>query len=181
MTAISADTLATIGGTFDLQELQILSTLSFSRLRGVNNINWIALPALQDLSFTSGVTQANTVYISNTALTDMTGISLTAVGSMNLNNNQYLKTISINDLVNVTQGISIAANALNLKVAFPILQSTANLTIADSPNLDDISFPLLETVEGSLQLLNNSKLSTIGFDALVTVDGDMDLYGAFNS
>lgn len=77
LTSISADQLATIGGRFDLQELQIMSTLAFTYLNGVNTINWIALPALQALNFGGqGVTRANNVYISNTGLTDLKGSTL---------------------------------------------------------------------------------------------------------
>lgn len=153
LTSISADQLATIGGRFDLQELQIMSTLAFTYLNGVNTINWIALPALQALNFGGqGVTRANNVYISNTGLTDLKGIELTAVGSMNINNNQYLKTINVNNLANVTDGLSFAANGLNLDIQFPNLQSAANLTFR---NVTSISMPSLSLVQGSLGLYSN--------------------------
>lgn len=224
LTSISADQLATIGGKFNLQELQILSNLAFSSLNGVNTVNWIALPGLQALNFGQGISRANTVYISNTGLTDLKGIELTAVGEMDINNNQYLKTINVNNLANVTQSLSFAANGLDLSIEFPNLESAANLTfrnvtsismpslsevagfiglysnyfesfsapnltstgntiaVIDSSELSNLSFPMLQTIGGGLQLANNSKLLNIdGFNALQTIDGDINYYGTFDT
>lgn len=152
LTAISADRLSTIGGTFDLQELQIMSSLQFGSLSGVNRINWIALPALQSLNFAQGVSRANQVYISNTGLTDLRGIELTAVASMDINNNQYLRTINVNTLTNVTQALSFSANGMNLEIDFPNLESAANLTFR---NVTSISMPSLALVPGSMGFYSN--------------------------
>lgn len=200
-----------------------MSTLAFSSLNGVNTVNWIALPALQALNFGQGITRANNVYISNTGLTDLKGIELTAVGAMDINNNQYLKTINVNNLANVTQSLSFSANGLNLEIDFPNLESAANLTfrnvtsismpslaevggslglysnyfesfsapnltstgntiaVIDSSELSNLTFPMLQTIGGGLQLANNSKLEAItGFDALETIDGDINYYGSFD-
>lgn len=195
LTSISAANLGTIGGRFDLQELQIMSTLAFSSLSGVNTINWIALPALQALNFGGqGVTRANNVYISNTGLTDLKGIELTAVGSMDINNNQYLKTINVNNLANVTESLSFSANGLNLEIQFPNLESAANLTFR---NVTSISMPSLSQVQGSLGLYSNyfdsfaapnltstgntiavidsSELSNLSFPSLERIGGGLQL------
>lgn len=224
LTSISAGFLTQIGGTFDLEEIQILSSLQFSALTGVADIKWIALPGLQSLNFGQGVQRANTVYISNTGLTTLTGIELQEVGMMDINNNNYLKTINVNALTNVTQSLSFSANGMNLAIEFPNLENAANLTFinvtsismpslstvpgsmgfysnyfqgfaapnltetgntiafVDSPNLNNLSFPTLQTVGGGLFIANNSKLDSIdGFQALETIDGDINFYGTFSS
>jgi len=223
LTALSADQLATITGTFDLEEVQILSFLNFANLRGVRAIKWIALPALQTLNFRTGISQANTVYISNTGLTDLKGIELTQVGTMDVNNNQYLKTINVNSLTNVTNALSFSANGLNLAIQFPNLLGAANLTFrnvtsvsmpsladvagamgfysnyfesfaapnltetggtiafVDSSQLSNLSFPSLTTVNGGIQLANNTKLMAVdGFDSLQRIAGDINFYGTFD-
>lgn len=152
LTSISASQLATIEGTFDLEEIQILSNLQMPVLNGVNHITWIALPALQSLSFATGISQANTVYISNTGLTDLRGIELTAVGSMDVNNNQYLKTINVNSLTNVTNALSFSANGPNLDIEFPNLENAGNLTFR---NVSTISMPSLSDVPGSMGFYSN--------------------------
>ena len=121
-------------------------------LASVNRINWVALPALQALNFGTGVSQANDIYISNTGLTDLAGIELTACRSMNVNNNQYLKTINVNSLKNVTSALSFSANGLNLAIDFPNLQNAANLTFI---NVSSIQLPSLSTVPGSMGFYSN--------------------------
>lgn len=224
LTAITAGYLTQIGGTFDLEELQIMSSLQFGSLTGVNNIKWIALPALQSLNFGRGVDKANTVYISNTGLTTLKGIELSEVASMDINNNQYLKTINVNALTNVTQALSFSANGMNLAIEFPNLENAANLTFrnvtsvsmpslnlvpgamgfysnsfstfaapnltktgntiafVDSPQLNNLSFPMLDTIGGGLFLANNSQLKSIdGFPSLTTINGDINFYGTFEA
>lgn len=153
LTAISADQLSQIGGTFDLEELQIMSSLQMSSLVGVNEIRWIALPALQSLNFAQGVGRANMVYISNTGLTDLRGIELQLVQAMDINNNQYLRTINVNALTNVTESLSFSANGMNLEIEFPNLQNAANLTFR---NVTSISMPSLSEVPGSMGFYSNS-------------------------
>ncbi len=101
LTALSSDNLTTIAGTFDLERLIILSTLQFDELAGVSQISWNALPALQHLKFARGISQADYVSISDTVLLTLEGITLTAVAGIDLNNNQFLVTVSLNDLSEV--------------------------------------------------------------------------------
>ncbi|KAK5937853.1 cell wall protein Ecm33 [Knufia obscura] len=152
LTAISASQLTQIGGVFDLEELQILSSLQMGSLVGVNQINWIALPALQSLNFAQGVSTANTVRISNTGLTDLRGIELQLVKAMDINNNNYLRTINVNALTNVTDSLSFSANGMNLEIEFPNLENAANLTFR---NVSSISMPSLSEVPGSMGFYSN--------------------------
>jgi len=194
LTALSADQLATITGTFDLEEVQILSSLNFANLRGVRAIKWIALPALQTLNFRTGISQANTVYISNTGLTDLKGIELTQVGMMDVNNNQYLKTINVNALTNVTNSLSFSANGLNLAIQFPNLLGAANLTFRNvttvsMPSLADVagamgfysndfqSFaaPNLTETGGTIAFVDSPQLSNLSFPSLTSVGGGIQL------
>lgn len=224
LTGIGADRLQTIEGMFDLEVLQIMSNLQMPYLNAVNRIRWIALPALQSLNFARGVTQANQVYISNTGLTQLSGIELTAVGSLDVNNNQFLRTINVNNLKNVTSQLAFSANGPNLEIALPNLQSAANMTIrnvssismpslsqvagsmgfyqnyfssfsapnltrtgntiafVDSPSLNSLEFPMLQTIGGGLLLANNSQLDGItGFNSLKTINGDINFFGTFDS
>jgi len=130
-----------------------MSSLQMSALVGVNQIKWIALPALQSLNFAQGVAKANQVYISNTGLTDLAGIELEQVASMDINNNQYLKTINVNGLTNVTQSLSFSANGMNLEIEFPNLVNAANLTFR---NVSSISMPSLSEVPGSMGFYSNA-------------------------
>lgn len=223
LTSISADQLNSIGGTFDLERLTILSGLQFSSLQNVDSIKWISLPALQSLNFGQGVRRANNVEISDTALTSLSGIELEAVSTMNINNNRYLTEVDVNALGNVTRGLTFAANSADLKISLPNLESAANLTFINvssvsvpslsevggaagfyfgtfetfaapnltrtgndlafvsNANLNNLSFPMLQTIGGGFLIANNSKLEVIDdFPALTTIAGALDFAGVFN-
>ena len=147
ITEISADQLGSITGTFGLSNLTVMSTLSFSSLHTINDINWVGLPALQSLNFPQGVSTANTVLISNTQLNTLAGIELTTVGDMNINNCPYLSTVNVNDITNITGSLNFAANAKDLEITFPNLQGANNMTFI---NVSAVNMPSLAVVNGSL-------------------------------
>jgi len=153
LTAITSDQLNTIGGTWSLTGLTILSTLEMDSLTGVNHINWVGLPALQSLNFAQGISEANEIYISNTQLNNVDGIELTAIGSMDINNNPYLTEVNVNDLANVTTSIAFSANGRDLEISFPNLQDAANLTFR---NVSKVSMPSLANVGGSMGFYSDS-------------------------
>ncbi|KIX05090.1 uncharacterized protein Z518_05962 [Rhinocladiella mackenziei CBS 650.93] len=153
LTAITSDQLNSIGGTFSLTGLTILSTLQFDSLTAVNRINWVGLPALQSLNFAQGVSRSNQIYISNTQLNNINGIELTAVGNMDINNNPYLTSVNVNDLSNVTTFLSFSANGRDLEISFPNLEDAANLTFR---NVSKIDMPSLANVAGSMGFYSDS-------------------------
>lgn len=190
LTAITSDQLNTIGGTFSLTGLTILSTLQFDSLTGVNIINWVGLPALQSLNFAQGVSESNQVYISNTQLNNIDGIELTAVGSMDINNNPYLTDVNVNDLTNVTTSLAFSANGRDLQISFPNLQDAANLTFRNVSKIDmpslalvggsmgfytdsfqSFSAPNLTQTGGTLAFVDSPDLASVSFPALTVIGG----------
>lgn len=153
LTSFSADKLAIIGGKFNLQELQILSTLAFDSLAEVLTIQWIALPALQSLAFNRGVSKVTNILVSNTGLTSLNGLELETVGLMDINNNRYLDTVDVNNMQNVTESIAFAANSRTLAIKLPNLQYAANMTFR---NVSDVQVPSLTFVNGSIGFYSNT-------------------------
>ena len=152
LVSLEAPGLRTIGGSFTLKELTILSTLSFPELVSVSDINWVTLPALQSLTFTKQITSANTVLITDTLLTSLSGISLSKARRFNINNNRYLRNIDL-PLGNVSDILIIDANGRGLNASFPELTWANNITIRDA---SDIYFPVLKAVNSSLLLINDT-------------------------
>ena len=159
-------------------------------LSAVNEINWVSLPALQSLNFAQGISKANNIYISDTQLTSLSGIELTAVGMMDINNNRFLTTVNVNDMKNVTNALSFSANNQDLQISFPNLEGAANLTFrnvsqVDMPSLSycagDIGFysntfegfsaPNLTETGGALALVDSPNLSNVSFPSLTTIGG----------
>ncbi|KAI5198120.1 GPI-anchored cell wall organization protein Ecm33 [Aureobasidium subglaciale] len=149
--SISADSLEVIGGAFILNELQVLSTLSFPRLSQVDSIEWNALAGLQQLAFTSGVEQANTLSIQNTQLQTLDGINLAVVDTVFITNNNYLNDISM-QLGNITTSLRIESNGANVSAIFPNLIWANNMTFR---NVSTIALNSLVSVNGSLGFYSN--------------------------
>lgn len=193
MTELSADSLQIIDDSFTLNSLTILSTLNFPELTSVATIDWTALPALQGLSFTTGVQTAGTVSIINTQLATLDGIDLTTVDSMTITNNNYLDDIDM-QIGNITTALIIEANGRNVTASFPNLIWAYNITLANVTEIDipslaslngsmgiyanyftSISAPNLTTVGGSLSFQSNEDMTNMSFPELKTVNGGLDV------
>jgi hypothetical protein len=151
-----------------LTSLTVLSTLSFPELTSVGSIDWTALPALQELTFTTGVSTADSVTISNTQLNTLDGINLDQVTTFDINNNNYLKTIST-QVGNITGSLNIEANGKNLTVDFPNLEWAYNMTFR---NCSNILLPSLSTVNGSLGFYENY-MSIVSAPNLTSTGGSL--------
>lgn len=155
-----------------LTSLTILSTLSFPSLTSVKSIQWAHLTALQELTFTTGVTTADSIMITDTQLNTLDGINLQTVESIDINNNPYLHVIATH-IANVTSSLNINANAQDLKVSLPNLIFAYNMTLR---NISSISVPSLQSVNGTLGFYGNY-LTEIMTPNLTSVGGDVAIVG----
>ncbi|KAJ5081964.1 hypothetical protein N7532_007599 [Penicillium argentinense] len=193
LTSFTAESLSSITGTFKMVELTTLSNLALSELSSVGSLDWKVLPALESLNFDSGVTSAGDVYIYDTKLRSLDGITLETVGAFDIENNRYLKTVNVNNLKNATGDITFASNYDELEIMLPNLGTGKNLTCR---NVSNISIPSLEKLSGSLGIyatdferfsapnltstgdlvfMNNAKLNDISMPALIKVNGGFQI------
>lgn len=168
ITQISADSLVTISDTFGLNGLTILSTLNFPRLTNVETIDWVALPALQGLSFTTGVQTASSVSIQNTQLNTLDGINLQVVDTFYIANNNYLDMINM-QLGNITTSLTLEANGRNVSAIFPNLDWAYNMTFR---NVSAVSIPSLASLNGSMGFYSN-EFMTVNAPNLTSVGGSL--------
>ncbi|KUL84313.1 hypothetical protein ZTR_07556 [Talaromyces verruculosus] len=152
VTSIAAPELTSIGDEFALSGIILLTTLNFPELTSVGSIDFKALPNLQALTFSKGVSKAGSVSITNTGLTSLSGIELTSVGDFDLTANTALTSINVNDIKNITGTLIISANNNKLNIEFPNLVSAQNLTFR---NTSSISVPSLANLTGELGLFGN--------------------------
>ncbi|KAJ5231567.1 Protein ecm33 [Penicillium citrinum] len=193
LTSFSADSVSEITGTFKLASLTTLSNLAFPKLDSVGSLDLKVLPALESLGFDTGVTSAGDVYIYDTKLGSLDGISLETVGAFDIENNRYLKTVNVNNLKNATGDITFASNYDALEIELPNLGDGKNLTCR---NISSISVPSLKKLSGSLGFygtdfksfiapnltstgdlvfMNNKKLSNISMARLEKVNGGFQI------
>ena len=170
LSSLSFSNLKSIGG-FELGQLTLLSELSFPQLTSVGELNFTALPALQSLSFGgTGITQANSILISNTGLSSLQGINnLQSVSAFNVNNNQALQNISL-QVTSIKTSLNIEANdgfVTGLVTTFPMLQTAQNMTFR---NCSSVSLPSLANVTEDLGFYGNT-MESFAAPNLTTVGG----------
>ncbi|KAL4878585.1 GPI-anchored cell wall organization protein-domain-containing protein [Aspergillus karnatakaensis] len=168
ISSLLAPNLETIDDSFHLEGLTGLTSLEFAQLTKVGDIDFTALPLLQTLGFTEGVTEAGSVSITNTGLTSLAGITLNRVGSFIITDNTQLETVDVNELKNATNLINFAGNYHELEISLPNLATGTNLTIR---NVSSVSIPSLTKLEGQLGFWGNT-LSSLAAPNL-TETGDL--------
>ncbi|ODV92153.1 hypothetical protein CANCADRAFT_16899, partial [Tortispora caseinolytica NRRL Y-17796] len=152
LTSLSAPSLGTIGGTFQLVNLTVLNSLNFPQLSEVGTINWITLPNLYTISFASGVQKCESVLVADTALRSLSGISLSNVSALNINNNRQLSELVV-QASSISGLCDISFNGRGVVASFPELIWARNLTFRDVAN---VSIPSLVKVNESLGFISNS-------------------------
>lgn len=151
MITLQSTSLASIAGTFNLNDVTALSTLSFSVLTSVKSIDWAGLPVLGSLTFPQTISSADSVVITNTFIESLNGINLKKVALLDINNNGRLTEFET-QVANISQGLNIAGNSKNLIVSFPNLIWANNMTFRDVKGLKT---PSLASINGSLIFVNN--------------------------
>jgi hypothetical protein len=176
--SISASSLQRIDGQFHLDDLQVLSTLSFPQLSSVDSIIWNALAGLQMLSFTTGVQMANEVNIQNTQLQSLDGINLATVDTVYIANNNWLNDISM-QLGNISTSLTIESNGPNVSAIFPNLIWANNMTFR---TVSQIALNSLVSVNGSLGFIGNNftSLQCANLTNVGTNKGDLTIVGNNN-
>ena len=196
LSSLTFGDLKTIGG-FELGGLTVLSELSFPQLTQVSSMNFTALPALQQMSFGgSGISQADSILITNTGLSSLQGINnLQSVSTFNVNNNAALQNISL-QVVSIKNSLDIEANdgyVSGLSTTFPMLETAQNMTFRNCSSIslpslanvtEDLGFygntitsfaaPNLTTV-GGLIFVDNTDLTNISIPGLVSVNGSYQI------
>ena len=174
LASLSMGSLQQAGG-IELGDLTILSEFSAPQLTKVDTLNFTALPALQGMSFgTKGITQAISILITNTGLTDLQGINnLASIEVFNINNNNALQNISL-DIKQVKRSVDIEANegTSGLAVSFPNLENALNMTFRNCSSIDLSSLAVVNASLGfysnSFESFNGPNLTNVG--QLIFVD-----------
>ena len=193
MASLSGSSLQIIDDSMTLNNIQILSTLSFPSLTKVDTVNWIGLPNLQGLSFTAGLQEVTSLSIQNTQLGSLNGVNLMVVDTFIVANNYYLNDISM-QLSNVTNALTLEANGRNVHADFPNLEWAYNMTFRNcssvniqslaslngslgfySNYMSSLSMPNLTTVGQSLSFVDNAALTNISASELNTVNGGLQI------
>ncbi|KAK8147498.1 hypothetical protein G3M48_001507 [Beauveria asiatica] len=203
--SISSSSLQAIGGEFLVEDAGLLASVDLQKLTKLNKLTFRRLGQLNKLTFSSsGVSQASSVDIADTFLSDISGLNLATVDSLTINNNRRLAKFNSN-LVNITKTLILTNNGNDMQVNLTDLQSAyeiqvSNIKSLDTPALKEIqngikfdTNPNLETYQaanltnvgtskngGSVSFINNGKLTNISFPYLKTISGDLTIVNNTN-
>ncbi len=167
-----SSTLTTVGGAFTMNNVTKLNTLNFASLTSVGSLKWQSVTNLNAVTL-GPLTKADEVTISDTFLDTLTGIDLTTVRTLDINNNRRLKTFA-SKLGSLSDNLNIQANGIGLDISLPSLIWIANMTIA---NVTKFSVPSLKVVNGSARFDSNYFESFSAPNLTHTESGDISFVG----
>lgn len=193
LTSFTADSISVVEGSIDIQACTALDTLSFAALATVGSINFVSIPELSTLTLTTGISEINSLIISNTGLEKLDGFQVSSLDTFNLNNNKDLTSITAN-LETVNTALEVSYNSDDVEVTFDNLVWANNITfrdvgsismsslqtvnstlIFDSNTVTDIELPLLTKIGSSLSISNNDELETMEFKNLTSIGGGFEI------
>ncbi|KAF8475004.1 hypothetical protein BDZ91DRAFT_824268 [Kalaharituber pfeilii] len=173
LVTINLSGLAKIGRDFKLRALVELRNLNCQNLTTVEGIiEWITLPNLNAINFQKKVTKASSLRISDTQLTSLDGIDLVTAQRFHIDNNKYLKSVSVG-LKNVSEALSMEFNSKSIEINFHSLVWANNITLID---VTSISLPSLVHVNGSMNFNNNS-IKEISCKNLTIIEQTLGIIG----
>ncbi|CAI5757084.1 unnamed protein product [Candida verbasci] len=167
---IEAPNLQIISNQFSLFELTSLSLISFPNLKWVNVLNWTILPILSNVNFNHEIEGIESITISDTSLTGFSGFLADSLRLLDINNNRFLDVIECN--VEEIDYLRVGANSKNVRVLFPKLRKIYKLM--GILNVESIYMDELEVVEGSISLIDNY-FQQIRFPKISLIKGTLSL------
>lgn len=171
LTSLGSDSLRRVDGVFAINNVTLLSALSFPQLTAVDTIAFSGLPAVSEFTFTFGLLSVSNLVIENSFLSSLDGINLQNADSVQILNNSRLKTISL-PLETAKVGIWIEANGNAANVSLPDLTSAGSITLS---NVSEISLPSLSFVSGAL-LLQGTYISGFAVDKLSVISDALTMH-----
>lgn len=199
ITGLTISDLTEVGDTVDIQRNNVLGNIRMDKLDTINKLSLISLQQLATIGFGSqGSTEAKTVEVSDTSLSDLTGLNLAKVDTLKITTNSQLKMFN-SDLKKIGQSLVFNKNGKNMEVNMTVLEEAQDITVAGSvaafsvPSLKKISAlrftdnPNLETFEaknltevganakktGSISFIGNDKLNNVSFPGVTKIFGDL--------
>lgn len=189
---IRAPLLTHIQGNFILTSLTSLVMLELPNLKEVNSLEWKILPILNQIDIHPNIMIKQTIIISDTSISNLDGFNqIKQLDTFNVNNNRFLETIKVS-LSQVNNQCTIHANSKDLIIELPFLTRVENMTIRDAhsvwvPNLKyvntnlefiengfmDLDLTTLQTVGGTLGIIDNQYLSNLNFNNLTDIQGGL--------
>jgi len=114
LTQVVLASLKQVDGKLAFQNNRQLERLDLTQLTSVQSLDISVEPALHAILFPSGLSQIDSLTVTDTIATKIEGLTTSKVKDVHIANNKYLKNINMNHLQQVSGTMTIAANSPNL-------------------------------------------------------------------
>jgi len=172
LTSFQSTSLETIGGTFRLNNVTALNSVSFAELTSAQIVEWVSVTRLDTVTL-GPLSKASSVRLSDTFLNTLDGFALSSATDIKLDNNRRLTKYS-SQLTHLDGELVIQANGLQLEVDLPKLVWINNMAIA---NVTKFSIPALQVVNGSARFDSNFFTTFNAPNLTNTEKGDISFVG----
>lgn len=166
---MEAKNLHTITDSFRMNKLTTLAIISMPNLSTVKLLDWQVLPLLATINF-GQLEETESVVISDTSLSGLSGFSGHEMDVFDINNNRFLEFV-YSEVHHVRGMLHISANAKGVIIELPELVESQNVSIH---NVGDLNMRSLRAVRGAVSLYGNLFL-TLDLPGLQKVDGTMSV------
>lgn len=166
---MEAKNLHTISDSFRMSKLTTLAIISMPNLSTVKLLDWRVLPLLATINL-GQLEETESVIISDTSLSGLSGFSGTDMDVFDINNNRFLEFVH-SEVQHIRGMLHISANANGAIVELPGLVESRNISIH---NVGDLNMRSLRTVRGAVSLYDNLFLS-LELPGLQTIDGTLSI------
>ncbi|VVT56827.1 uncharacterized protein SAPINGB_P005314 [Magnusiomyces paraingens] len=192
LTSLSAPQLGNVSDTVDLRILEALTEVNFPSLTQASTLNLVTMNKISTINFAAGVSSLDTLVVSDTSLTSISGVNPTKLTTLNINNNKYLTALNFS--LTYVYELDISSTANSVSINLPKLTSAHNATFRDASSINianvslvnstlsfvnttvkNIQLPKLTDIEGSLAIVSNSQLTNISFPLLTVIGGGFQI------
>ncbi|MCP8717145.1 MAG: hypothetical protein M5E90_06975 [Asgard group archaeon] len=194
--SLNFNQLQNITGALVINNATQLNSIDLTSLSDANEIQLVSLPSFAILNLNTGVDSAGTIVLSDTALTNLNGLSLfKTISTININNNKNITKINFENLETVTDSMILSFNNDEASVNLDSLLWAANLTIQDvedfsAANLTSVNgslgfsyntfekleLPELTNVGSSIQVFAHEALEELSIPKLTTIGGEIRMF-----
>ncbi|GAN08236.1 GPI anchored cell surface ascospore wall assembly protein [Mucor ambiguus] len=195
LTQVVLASLKQVDGKLIFQNNRQLERLDLTQLTSVQSLDISVGPALHAILFPSGLSQIDTLTVTDTIATKIEGLTTSKIKDVHIANNKYLKDINMNHLQQVNGVMTIAANSPNLTLDLSSLsniyqgdfrdlaqliglnrvhQITGDLSFVAN-SFSSLSLPNITQIAGTLTVSNNLLLKNLSVPQLQMLGGALSL------
>ncbi|KAI8646614.1 hypothetical protein BD408DRAFT_449651 [Parasitella parasitica] len=164
-----------INGQLKLANNKLLSSVEMKQLYAIRGLEVSVHPALNDLKFPAGLSQAEKIIITDTTITKIDGLKMTSVKDVEISNNIYLKSLSFGNMTTLGS-ILVSANSPSLHLDLSQIDGVREATFR---NVAQISLDKLKRVSGDISFISNS-FESLDMPSTSDVSGTLTLTDNIN-